>query len=124
MELMNHLIDLKAGTLVEGRIPVETEMILDRVINNDGKLLDSVGVVTIASLCQAMKDGDLSQMTAATSAELVQHVRGLGNDKLVKLAKALKVALEKFGEKDKETEMFDKTKSATDWVRYVLAKQD
>jgi len=123
MELMNHLIGLKSGTLEEGQVPVETAMILDRVIANDGKLLDSVGVVTIASLCQAMKDGDLSQLTAATSAELVQHIRGLGNEKLVKLAKALKKELEKAAD-DKEAEMFDKSKSVTDWVRFVLAKQD
>jgi hypothetical protein len=126
MEFLSQLLPADAKVSV-GKLPVETGMILDRIIANDGDLLDSVGVVTVASLCQALKDGDLARLSDYPSdiprTELIQFVRDLEKGKLVKLAKAIK-ELSNNLEGDEEVKLFDKTKSVTDWVRFVLAKQD
>lgn len=126
MDLMRELLG-EEERIIEGRIPVEIGMTLDRVIASGGKQVDGVALAVLSGLAQAFRDGDLSLLTTFTSnnpsTELVDHIRNLKDEDALKLATALRLLLDS---KDAVNELgvFNPLKSTTDWIKFVVAKQD
>jgi hypothetical protein len=121
MQLMNELLSFRA-LVTEGQVPFELTSVLNRVIDTN-TTIDSVAVVTIATLCQAVKDRNLTLLAnftaAAPGVELVQHVRSMSREDIAKLASELLKALEAIVA-DEESKAQRREADPIEWVNTLM----
>ena len=119
----------KSYNLAEGVIPAHISMTLQQIVDA-GKVTNSVQTFILADLSSMYKDGgpyrwsrDLNSYGSESSSAIIDALRQLPDEESVELARW-------FLEKLEDTSNFESNAFAkpemctTDWVRYVLSRQD
>lgn len=115
-------------SLTEGVIPIHLQMTLEQIVSS-GKVTNNVQYFILAGLASMFKDGgpfrwprDLNAYPMATGSAMLEAVKGLTPSEAAGLAAWL---LEQLGAvSEYEASKGSQDQRISDWIRYVLKKQD
>lgn len=126
MSLLNEIIEQsKWQQLNEGKVSIETLMMLDEVLCA-GKITNGAQTFVLSRLLMALKSGMITKIAnfneVTTPLEIVNTIKTLPSEQLLMLTAKLKAIMQM--ENCNYTHYFAPEMSLTNWLSYVHQKND